>query len=352
MSQADLSVGANLSATAPGTADDGGGTGGDPGLADLSKALLRHGSGLTHVKERFIEALLALAALSSVLITLGIVGILVYEASTFFRNVSLVRFLTDREWTPLFDNPQYGILSLVCGTFVTTLIALLVAVPVGTVSAIWLSEYAPARVREVIKPTLELLAAVPTVVYGYFALLLVTPMLQAVFGKLNDWLTSWFGVSPFPDLPAFNMLSAGLVMGLMIIPYISSLSEDAMRAVPMHMREGSYAMGATKMQTAFRVIFPSAISGITAAYVLGISRAVGETMVVAIAAGMQPQLTVDPTEPAATITSFIVQVSKGDLPHGSIGYQSIFAAGLTLFLLTLTFNIGGYWLRKRYREAY
>jgi phosphate transport system permease protein len=302
----------------------------------LGGELLRRGSGATYVKERVIEAVLAAAALSSVAITVGIVGILVYEASTFFRNVSLARFLTDRQWTPLFDNPQYGILPLVCGTFVTTGVALLVAVPVGTVSAIWLSEYAPARLREVIKPMLELLAAVPTVVYGYFALLLVTPLLQRLI----------------PGLPAFNMLSAGLVMGLMIIPYISSLSEDAMRAVPMHMREGSYAMGATKMQTAFRVIVPSALSGITAAYVLGISRAVGETMVVAIAAGMQPQLTLDPTEPAATITAFIVQVSKGDLPHGSIGYQSIFAAGLTLFLLTLTFNIGGYWLRKRYREVY
>lgn len=308
----------------------------EPGLSELGEALLRRGSGIAHVKERLIEALLAVAALSSVLITVGIVGILVYEASTFFRHVSLGRFLTDREWTPLFDNPQYGILALVCGTLVTTVIALLVAVPVGTISAIWLSEYAPPRLREVVKPMLELLAAVPTVVYGYFALLLVTPLLQKMI----------------PGLPAFNMLSAGLVMGLMIIPYISSLSEDAMRAVPMHMREGSYAMGATKMQTAFRVIFPSAISGITAAYVLGVSRAVGETMVVAIAAGMQPQRTLDPTEPAATITAFIVQVSKGDLQHGSIGYQSIFAAGLTLFLLTLLFNIGGYWLRKRYREAY
>jgi phosphate transport system permease protein len=308
----------------------------EPALSELGRSLRQRGSGWQYARERVIEALLALAALSSVLITVGIVGILVYEASTFFTHVSVAEFLTNRQWTPLFDNPQYGILPLVCGTFVTTIVALTVAVPVGTISAIWLSEYCPPRLREVIKPTLELLAAVPTVVYGYFALLLVTPLLQRFI----------------PGLPAFNMLSAGLVMGLMIIPYISSLSEDAMRAVPLHMREGSYAMGATKVQTAFRVIFPSAISGITAAYVLGVSRAVGETMVVAIAAGMQPQLTLDPTEPAATITAFIVQVSKGDLPHGSIGYQSIFAAGLTLFLLTLAFNIGGYWLRKRYRQAY
>lgn len=334
MSQAQLPVEANRPAIPGPPAGDG--MAGAAGLSDLGEALLRRGSGVTYVKERVIEAVLAVAALSSVLITLGIVWVLVREAFTFFQTVSLKRFLTDAEWTPLFANPQYGILPLICGTFVTTVIALLVAVPVGTISAIWLSEYAPARLREVIKPALELLAAVPTVVYGYFALLVVTPLLQKLM----------------PELPAFNMLSAGLVMGLMIIPYISSLSEDAMRAVPMHMREGSYAMGATRMQTAFRVIFPSAISGITAAYVLGVSRAVGETMVVAVAAGMQPQRTLDPTEPAATITAFIVQVSKGDLEYRSIGYLSIYAAGLTLFLLTLAFNIGGYWLRKRYREAY
>ena len=302
----------------------------------LGEALRQRRSGFRWFAERAIEAVLAVAALSSVLITVGIVGLLVYEASTFFRHVSAVQFLTDTQWTPLFATPRYGILPLVCGTFVTTAVALCVAVPVGTVSAIWLSEYAPPRLREFIKPALELLAAVPTVVYGYFALLLVTPLLQKFI----------------PNLPSFNMLGAGLVMGLMIIPYISSLSEDAMRAVPMHMREGSYAMGATRLQTAFRVIVPSAFSGITAAYILGISRAVGETMVVAIAAGMQPNLTADPTEPAATITAYIVQVSQGDLPHGSIGYQSIFAAGLMLLLLTLVFNIGGYWLRKRYREAY
>jgi phosphate transport system permease protein len=302
----------------------------------LNASLLKRPTGFRSFKERVVEALLFLAASSSVLITLGIVGILLYEASTFFRHVSLWEFLTGREWTPLFANPRHGILPLVSGTFTTTMIALGVAIPVGTVSAMWLSEYSPPRLREFIKPALELLAAVPTVVYGYFALMFVTPLLQKVI----------------PNLPSFNMLSAGFVMGLMIVPYVSSLSEDAMRAVPMHMREGAYALGATRMQTAFRVIFPSAFSGITAAYILGISRAVGETMVVAIAAGMQPQLTVDPTEPAETITAYIVQVSQGDLPHGSIGYQSIFAAGLTLFLLTLVFNIAGFWLRKRYREAY
>jgi phosphate transport system permease protein len=199
-----------------------------------------------------------------------------------------------------------------------------------------LSEFAPYKVRETVKPILELLGAVPTVVYGYFALTMVTPALQ--------WL--------MPDLPGFNMLSAGLVIGLMIVPYVSSLSEDAMRAVPRYMREGSYAMGATRLQTALRVVVPGAFSGLAAAFILGISRAVGETMVVAIAAGMQPNFTFDPREPAATITAYIVQVSLGDLPHGSIGYQSIFAAGLVLMFLTLIFNVVGFSLTRRFREAY
>ena len=286
--------------------------------------------------ERLVEWGLFAAAGTSVLITFGIVGTLVFESWAFFEHVRLWDFLTDTQWTPLFADAHYGILPLVCGTFVTTVIALLVAIPLGTISAIWLSEYAPHKIRETLKPALELLSAVPTVVYGYFALLFVSPLLQKLY----------------PSLPGFNMLSAGIVMGVMIIPYVSSLSEDAMHAVPMHIREGAYAMGSTRMQTALRVVVPSALSGITAAYILGISRAVGETMVVAIAAGMQPNLTLDPTEPAATITAYIVQVSLGDLPHGSIGYQSIFAAGLTLMLLTLVFNIGGYILRQRYREAY
>jgi phosphate transport system permease protein len=286
--------------------------------------------------EWLVESLLFLAAASSVLITVGIVGVLVYESSAFFEHVSVREFLTGTEWTPLFANPKYGILPLITGTLVVTAIALLVAIPAGTVIAIWLSEYAPHKAREIVKPVLELLSAVPTVVYGYFALLFVTPMLQKVM----------------PGLPGFNMLSAGLVIGVMIIPYVSSLSEDAMHAVPMYIREGSYAMGATRVQTALKVVFPSALSGVTAAYILGISRALGETMVVAIAAGQQPNLTLDPTEPASTITAYIVQVSLGDLPHASIGYQSIFAAGLTLMVMTLFFNIGGYVLRKRYREAY
>ncbi len=290
----------------------------------------------SYLKERFIEALLFLAALSSVLITLGIVVTLVYESFSFFAHVSLKEFLTDTMWTPLFAAPRFGIIPLVAGTLVTTGVALAVALPIGTIVAIYLSEFAPALMREIIKPVLELLSAVPTVVYGYFALQFMSPLLQKLI----------------PGLPTFNMLSAGVVMGIMIIPYVSSLSEDAMRAVPMSLREGAYALGANRLITARKVVYPAALSGIVASYILAISRAIGETMIVAIAAGMQPNLTLDPREPAATITAFIVQVSLGDLPHGSIGYQSIFAAGITLFLMTLVFNILGYILRKRFREVY
>ena len=289
-----------------------------------------------HLKERFIEAGLFLAALSSVATTFAIITILVYESLPLFKVVSLWTFLTDKQWTPLFDDAHYGIMPLVAGTLVTSAVALLVAIPMGTIIAIYLSEFAPHRVRETVKPFLELLGAVPTVVFGYFALIFVTPLLQKFM----------------PELSGFNMLSAGLVMGIMIIPYISSVSEDAMRAVPMHIREGSYAMGATRFQTAVRVVVPSAFSGIAAAYILGISRAVGETMVVAVAAGMQPNFTLNPLEPAATISSYIVQVALGDLPHGSIGYQTIFAAGLTLMLMTLVFNVLGYWLKRKFREVY
>lgn len=289
-----------------------------------------------HLKEKGIEFLLLLAALTSVAITIGIVGVLAYESILFFRQVSLFEFLTDRQWTPLFAEAHYGILPLVSGTLVTTGVALAVAIPMGSLIAIYLSEYASTRVRETVKPVLELLSAVPTVVYGYFALLFVTPALQTVW----------------PDLPGFNMLSAGLVIGIMIVPYVSSVSEDAMRAVPVHLREGAFALGATRMQAALRVVFPSALSGISAAYVLGVSRAIGETMVVAIAAGMQPTLTWNPLEPAATMTAYIVQVSLGDLPHGTVGYQTIFATGMTLLLITLVFNIAGHVLKKRYRQVY
>jgi phosphate transport system permease protein len=288
------------------------------------------------LRERAIEFIMFLCALSSVAITMGIVWVLLYESWQFFENVSLIDFLTDTQWTVLFENPRYGIMPLVTGTLVTSGIALLTALPLGTIIAIYLSEYANATVREILKPILELLSAVPTVVFGYFALLFITPMLQTFL----------------PNLPGFNMLGPGIVIGIMIIPYVSSLSEDAMKAVPVHIREGSYAMGATRLQTALRVLVPSAFSGIASAYVLGFSRAVGETMVVAVAAGTQPNLTLNPMEGAATITAYIVQVSLGDLPHGSVAYQSIFAAGLTLMCITLVFNIGGYLLRKRFREIY
>jgi phosphate transport system permease protein len=291
---------------------------------------------LQRARERVIEILLLLAALSSVAITVGIVGVLLFESLQFFKHVSMLEFLTDTQWTVLFADPHYGIMPLVSGTLVTSVVALLVSLPLGTIIAIYLSEYANTMTREILKPILELLSAVPTVVFGYFALLFLTPLLQRLL----------------PSLPGLNMLSAGIVIGIMIIPYVSSLSEDAIRAVPIHIREGSYAMGATRLQTALRVLFPAAFSGIASAYVLGFSRAVGETMIVAVAAGTQPNLTLNPMEGAATITAYIVQVSLGDLPHGSIAYQSIFAAGLTLMLMTLIFNIGGYLLRKRFREIY
>jgi len=288
------------------------------------------------LRERAIEAVLFLAALVSVFTTVGIVYILVKESVTFFEQVPITRFLTDTQWTPLFDDAHFGIMVLLSGTLTSSAVALAIAIPLGTVIAIYLSEFAPFKLREVAKPFLELLGGVPTIVYGYFALLFVTPLLQRIY----------------PELPGFNLLSAGIVMGIMIIPYVSSISEDAMRAVPMHLREGSYAMGATRLQTALRVVFPAAFSGVASAYILGISRAVGETMILAVAAGMQPNLTFNPLEPAATITAFIVQVALGDLPHGSIGYQTIFAAGLTLMLFTLACNIGGHFLRKRFRESY
>lgn len=287
-------------------------------------------------REKAIEMVLMLAACVSVFTTVGIVYVLVKESWAFFSHVPIVSFLTDTQWTPLFSDAHFGIMVLLSGTLTSSAVALAIAIPLGTIIAIYLSEFAGHKTRETLKPVLELLSGVPTIIYGYFALLFVTPLLQKLI----------------PGLPGFNVLSAGLVMGIMIIPYVSSLSEDAMRAVPMSLREGSYAMGATRFQTAINVVFPAALSGIAAAYILGVSRAVGETMILAVAAGMQPNLTLNPLEPAATITSYIVQVALGDLPHGSVGYQTIFAAGLTLMLITLFFNLMGFWLRRRYREIY
>ncbi|MCX7991846.1 MAG: phosphate ABC transporter permease subunit PstC [Proteobacteria bacterium] len=287
-------------------------------------------------REKILEITFFLCAFVSVFTTFAIIFILFFESYDFFKQVPLKEFFLGTQWTPLFAEPKFGILPLVLGTLITTIIALLVALPVGLITAIYLSEYAPHKFRETVKPVLELLAAVPTVVYGYFALLFLTPILQKII----------------PDLSTFNALSPGIIMGIMIVPYVSSVSEDALKAVPMQIREGSYAMGATKFQTAFKVLIPSAFSGIAAAFIIGISRAIGETMVVAIAAGMMPNFTFNPLEPVQTITSYIVQVSLGDVPHGTLEYRTIFAAGIVLFFMTLFFNIIGYFLRSKIREKY
>lgn len=286
--------------------------------------------------ERIIELILMFSGLIAILITFGIVYILVSESIPFFEAVTFKEFLTSTVWTPNFEIKNYGILPLVAGTLTITGVALIVAVPLGTITAVYLSEFASHKVKETVKPILELLVGVPTVVFGYFALLLVTPLLQKIY----------------PDLSTFNMLGPGIVMGIMIVPYIASVAEDAMRAVPMSMREGSYAMGATRFQTAVSVIMPAATSGIVAAYILAISRGIGETMIVAIAAGQQPNFTFNPVDSAATITAYIVSVALGDLEHGGIGYQSIFAAGITLFVMTLSLNILGQWTRNKFTERY
>lgn len=286
--------------------------------------------------ERAIEGVLFLCALLSVGTTAGIIAVLAAETVAFFREVSIVEFLTGTEWTPLFATQQFGVLPLLLGTVVVSAIALAVAVPCGLLAAIYLSEYAPDRLRRVVKPVLEILAGVPTVVYGYFALTFVTPALQA-------WL---------PGLSGFNALSPGLVMGLMILPLVSSLSEDAMRAVPRGLREGAYALGATRMQTAWQIVVPAAFSGITAAVILAASRAIGETMIVAIAAGQQPRLTANPFVPIETMTAYIVQVSLGDTPQGTLEYRTIFAVGMLLFVMTFALNLLSTWLRTRFREEY
>ena len=286
--------------------------------------------------ERWIVKGLAASAFITILTTLGIIWVLFSESWSFFRHVSLIDFLTDTEWTPLFANKRYGILPLLSGTLLTTLIALATALPLGITIAVYLSEYARKDFRKSIKPALEILAAVPTVVYGFFALTVVTPFLQGFI----------------PGLSTFNALSAGIVMGIMIIPLISSLSEDALYAVPKSLREASFGMGATRFQTSFRVVVPAASSGILVSIILAVSRAIGETMVVAIAAGQQPNLTLDPRQAVETITTYIVQVSLGDVQHGSLEYQTIFAAGITLFLFTFALNHISYRLKKRYQEQY
>lgn len=272
----------------------------------------------------------------SVLTTIGIILVLSFDAIKFFSEVSIISFLTDSQWTPLFEDKHFGILSLLSGTLLTTFIAVLLAVPLGITIAVYLNEYASKKFTSIVKPILEVLAAIPTVVYGFFALQFVTPMLQKII----------------PGLAGFNALSPGLVMGIMIIPYITSLSEDALRAVPRSLREASYGLGANRFQTAFRVIVPAANSGIIVSVILAISRALGETMIVAIAAGQEPKLTFNPLESVETITTYIVQVSMGDVPQDSLEYRTIFAAGITLFIFTFVLNNISYWIRKKYSQRY
>ncbi len=303
---------------------------GEP-LLSLSRVRQRN-----RLKERAIQQLLFACALISVLTTVGIVAMLVVQAAGFFSEVSVVEFLTGTQWTPLFQPQHFGVMPLVVGTSLTAGIAILVALPIGLASAIYLSEYAQDRVRRVVKPLLEILAGIPTVVYGYFALTFVTPLLRNVF----------------PDMIVFNALSAGLVMGIMIIPMVSSLSEDAMVAVPRSLRNAAYGLGATRFEVATRVVMPAAVSGIVAACILALSRAVGETMIVAIAAGSTPKLTLNPLESIQTMTAYIVQISLGETPQGTIEYYTIFAVGLLLFMMTLLMNLFSQWFVRRYREKY
>jgi phosphate transport system permease protein len=287
-------------------------------------------------RERIIEYSLGFCAFLSVLTTLGIAGVLIVESWYFFSRIPLLEFFTGLRWTPQFADASYGILPLLSGTLLVTVIAAAVAMPVGLLSAIYIAEYAPGGVRRYLKPGLELLAGVPTVVYGYFALTFVTPLLQRFI----------------PELGVYNALSAGIVVGIMIIPVIASLSEDSIRAVPRALSEGAYALGATKIEVVTRVMVPGAISGIIASFILALSRAIGETMIVALAAGATPRLTADPTDSIQTMTAYIVQVSLGDTPHGTLVYYSIFAVGLILFLMTLVMNLIAQWVIRRFQEKY
>lgn len=286
--------------------------------------------------EKLIELIMLICSMVSVLTTVGIILVLSIDTFKFFGEVSIVAFLTDTEWTPLFEDKHFGILALLSGTLLTTFIAILLAVPLGITIAVYLNEYASKKFTAIVKPLLEILAAIPTVVYGFFALQFVTPLLQQII----------------PGLAGFNALSPGIVMGIMIIPYITSLSEDALRAVPKSLREASYGLGANRFQTAFKVLVPAANSGIIVSVILAISRALGETMIVAIAAGQEPKLTFNPLESVETITTYIVQVSMGDVPQDSLEYRTIFAAGMTLFVFTFLLNNISFWIRKKYEQRY
>ena len=288
------------------------------------------------MKERAIGTLLFACAAASTLVTAGVVAVLLTETVGFFREVSIVEFLTDTQWTPMFSDRHFGILPLAAGSFLVAGGAAAVALPLGLLTAIYLSEYAGSRLRAVLKPVLEILAGIPTVVYGYFALTFVTPLLRVFL----------------PQTDVFNAASASIVVGIMIIPTVSSLSEDALRAVPRPLREGAYALGATKLEVSTRVVVPAALSGIVAAFILAISRAIGETMAVTIAAGNLPNLTLDPLESIQTMTAYIVQASLGDTPHGSLVYRTLFAVGMMLFVITLAMNILSQWVLARFREVY
>ena len=288
------------------------------------------------IVEFAIEKALFFCAAGSILVTAGIIFVLLFETAEFLREVPILEFIFGTEWTPLFSEKHFGVLPLVAGTFLASAIAMVVALPAGLLTAIYLSEYAATSVRRIVRPVLEVLAGVPTVVYGYFALQFVTPLLQSFV----------------PGLAGFNALSPGIVMGIMILPLVSSLSEDALHSVPNGLREGAYALGSTRMQTALRVVVPAAFSGISGAAILAASRAIGETMIVAIAAGQQPRLTLDPRVPVETMTAYIVQVSLGDTPAGTLEYRTIFAVGMLLFLSTFALNLASNWLRNRFREEY
>jgi phosphate transport system permease protein len=277
-----------------------------------------------------------LFAMISIATTLGIIATLIFETVEFFQEVPIIQFLTDTEWTPLFVNRKFGILVLISATVLTSVIAITVALPLGLLAAICLSEYASPKARKILKPILEVLAGVPTVVYGYFALLTVTPFLQLFI----------------PGLQGFNALSAGLILGVSITPIVASLSEDAIYSVPQSLRDGSFALGATRRETIVSVVLPAALSGIVASVILAVSRAIGETMIVTLAAGQNPTLTLNPFVPVMTMTAFIVQVSLGDTPAGSLAYKTIFAVGMTLFLITLVLNLFSFWFVRRFREKY
>jgi len=302
-------------------------------LARVARRRRRH-----HIEQALVTWLLRTAALISVLTTVGIVIVLVAQSAGFFAEVSIWDFLTGTEWTPLLKPQKFGVLSLVGGTLLVAGIAGIVSLSLGLGAAIFLSEYAPEKLRRVLKPVLEVLAGIPTVVYGYFALTFITPILQSIFGA--------------DRVIVFNALSAGLVMGLMIMPMVSTLSEDAMIAVPRSLRDAAYALGATRFEVATRVVIPAALSGIVASFILAVSRAIGETMIVKIAAGATPNLTLNPLESVQAMTAYIVQVSLGETPQGSLEYKTIFAVGLLLFAMTLAMNIVGRWVISRFRQQY